>query len=258
MNIANQFSIKNKTYLLVLLSVVVALVLSFVSKNGLNVLRIELDDLVFATKIERYTNKLILEEQSYRLNANGSVYNFAAANQAYDNAMGHVDEIYQVLDQIDDMDRGNLLLEDLQKTRQSTNEYKSLYLRGVSLLSELNKQANILETEGEYITLQIQQYVESKRGEIKKYLNQKAIEKINNGSNIWQYTYVTRLHEKKYRLSPDDIVFGSFKKDYQFMMSEWDSLKKISDQAFEYEKLDKFNSSAQRYNSAMLLWGRFQ
>lgn len=77
MNIANQLSIKNKTYLLVLLSVVVALILSFVSKNGLNALRIELDDLVFATKIERYTNKLILEEQSYRLNANGSVYNFA-------------------------------------------------------------------------------------------------------------------------------------------------------------------------------------
>ena len=41
------------------------------------------------------------------------------------------------------------------------------------------------------------------------------------------------------------------------MMSEWDSLKKISDQAFEYEKLDKFNSSAQRYNSAMLLWVDF-
>ena len=100
-------------------------------------------------------------------------------------------------------------------------------MKAVSLLNELNRQATILETEGEDITLQIQQYVESKRLEINQYLNKKTIEKINNGSNIWQYTYVTRLHEKKYRLSPDDIVFGSFKKDYQFMMSEWDRLKEM-------------------------------
>ncbi len=254
MNIANHLSIKNKTYLLVLLSVVVALILSLVSKNGLNAIRIELDDLIFATKIERYTNKLILEEQNYRLNANGSVYDFAAANQAYDNAIKYVDEIYQTLGQIDDLGESDLLLQNLKKTRQATDEYKKLYLIAVSLLNELNIQATILETEGEYITLQIQQYVESKRLEINQYLNKKTIEKINNGSNIWQYTYVTRLHEKKYRLSPDSVVFDSFKKDYQFMMSEWGRLKNISDQEFEFDKLDKFNASAQRYNNALLSW----
>ena len=71
MNIANRLSIKNKTYLLVLLSVIVALILSLVSKNGLNAVHIELNEMIHATKIERYTNKLILEEQKYRLNANG-------------------------------------------------------------------------------------------------------------------------------------------------------------------------------------------
>jgi len=256
MNIANQLSIKSKTYLLVLLSVAVALILSLVSNNGLNTLRVELDDLIYSTKIERYTNKLILEEQRYRLNANGSVYNFTAANQAYDNATKYVAGIYQVLNKIDGLglDENDLLLKNMQQTRRSTDEYKNLHLRAVSLLTELNKQANILEAEGEYITLQIQQYVESKRIEIKKDLTQKTIEKINNGSNIWQFTYVTRLHEKKYRLSPADAVFDSFKKDYQFMMSEWRRLKGMSDQDFEFEKLDKFKASAQKYESAMLLW----
>ncbi len=65
MNLANQFSIKNKTYLLVSLSVMVALVLSFVSNNGLNSLRIKLDHLIFVTQIERYTNNL-----AYQLNPN--------------------------------------------------------------------------------------------------------------------------------------------------------------------------------------------
>ena len=221
--------------MLVLLSVVVALILSFVSKNGLNAIRIELDDLIFATKIERYTSKLIHEEQNYRLNANGSVYDFAAANHAYENAIKHVDEIYRTLNQIDDLSQGDLLLMNLQKNRQSTDRYKSLYLKGVSLLNELNMQASTLETEGEEITLQIQQYVESKRTEIKKYLNKETIEKINNGSNIWQYTYVTRLHEKKYRLSPNDIIFESFKNDYQFMQSELQRLEDLSNQDFEFE-----------------------
>jgi len=64
MSVGNRISLKTKAYLLVLLSAVVALVLSFVSNNGLDSLSIEMDDLIFATKIERYTNKLILEEQS--------------------------------------------------------------------------------------------------------------------------------------------------------------------------------------------------
>lgn len=254
MQIVNQLSIKNKTYLLILLSVVVALVLSLVSNNGLNAIRVELDDLIFSTKIERYTNRLILKEQAYRLNANGSVYNFKAANEAYDDAIIYVEKIYQALDETNDLDQTSLLQNNLRETRQSTDQYKNLYLIGVSLLTELNSQANILETEGDYITQQIQQYIEAKRLELKRYLSKKTVEKINNGSNIWQYTYVTRLHEKKYRFSPDDAVLDTFNKDYHFMMNEWQRLKEMSDQDFEFKKLANFNNSAKKYESAMLLW----
>ncbi len=256
MNIVNHLSIKSKTYLLVSLSVVVALILSLLSNDGLNTIRLEMDDLIYSTKIERYTNKLIHEEHKYRLNTNGSVYNHKAANKAYEDAIIYVNEIQKILKESDGAEsyRHNLLQENLQKIRRSTAEYKELYLTAASLLTELNDQANILEKEGEYITLQIQQYVESKRVEIKKLMLEETIEKINNGSNIWQYTYVTRLHEKKYRLNPDDAVFDTFKKDYSFMMSEWQRLKAMSNQAYEFEKLEKFNSSAHKYESAMLLW----
>ena len=250
----NKISIKNKTYLLVLLSVIVALVLLFVSNNGLDAIRAEQENLDFSTNIERYTNKLILEEQKYRLNTNGSVYNLAAAKQAYDNAINYVEKIYHTLNQTDRLSDNNLLHENVHKTRKSTDEYKNLYLRGVAILNELNKQATTLESEGENITRNIQEYVESKRTEIKQELSQKTIEKINNGSNIWQYTYVTRLHEKKYRLSPDDSVLDTFKDDYQFMTAEWNRLKKMSDQPFEIKKLNEFNSASKKYKNAMLRW----
>jgi len=256
MDITNQLSIKHKTYLLVLLSVVVALILSIVSNNGLNSIRIELDEMIYATKIERYTNKLIHEEQKYRLNANGSVYDFEEASLAYKNAIKYVDEIYLTLNEINNLglSEDDVLLLNQHKTRKSMDEYKELYLKGVSLLTHLNKQADILVAEGEYITLQIQEYVEAKRVEIKNNLSEKTIEKINNGSNIWQFTYVTRLEEKKYRLSPDAVVFEAFKKDYTFMMSEWTRLKTMSDQTFEFEKLNKFKTSAHKYENAMIMW----
>ena len=256
MNIANYLSIRSKTYLLVLLSVVVALILSLVSNNGLNTIRAEMDDLNYSTKIERYTSKLIHEEHKYRLNANGSVYDIQAANEAYDDAIKYVNKIEQILQEIEalGLNKKGLLLDNLQHTRLSTQQYKELYLTAAELLTELNSQAEILGSEGEYITLQIQQYVESKRVEAKNILLEKTIEKINNGSNIWQYTYVTRLHEKKYRLSPDAAVLETFKKDFLFMMSEWQRLKDMSDQDFEFEKLKTFKTSAKKYENAMLQW----
>jgi predicted signal transduction protein with EAL and GGDEF domain len=102
--------------------------------------------------------------------------------------------------------------------------------------------------------MHIQHYVEEKRVEINDSLKQKTIDKINNGSNIRQYTYVIRLHEKKYRLSPDNAVFKLFKKDYKFMMLEWERLKGISDQQSEYQNLNEFKLSAVKYDHSMLLW----
>ena len=253
-NIINKLSIKNKTYLLVLLSAAVALILLFVSNNGLNAIRSEQTHLDFSSNIERYTNNLIHEEQQYRLNTNGSVYNLTAANQAYENALHYVDKIYKTLDKANSLNDKSLVVEHAKNTRVATDRYKKLYLEAVSILTELNNQATILEREGEVITLNIQAYVEAKRVEVKKKLSQKTIEKINNGSNIWQYTYVTRLHEKKYRLSPDDSVLKAFKHDYAFMTSEWHRLKKMSNQKFEFEKLKEFNIASQKYKTAMLRW----
>jgi len=253
-SIFNNTSIKSKTYLLVFLSVLVALALSLVSNSGLNTIRTELNKLIYSTEIERYTNKLILEEQNYRLNANGSVNNFTVANKAYEDAIKYVEKIYQILNKFDNTKDGHFSQQSSQATQQLINKYKQHYTKGVSLLTELNFQANILESKGEYITLRIQEYVESKRLEIKQELSQKTIAKINNGSNIWQYTYVTRLHEKKYRLNPDPLVFDAFKNDYQFMTSEWDRLKQMSDQKFELHTLDNFNLASQAYKKAMFQW----
>lgn len=55
-------------------------------------------------------------------------------------------------------------------------------------------------------------------------------------------------------MSPDADVLAAFQKDYAFMMSEWQRLKDMSDQDFEFEKLQQFNAASKKYQDAMLTW----
>jgi diguanylate cyclase (GGDEF)-like protein len=254
MRLLNNFSIKTRSYILVSLSVIVALFLSVVSNKGLNEIRVELDDLIYATNIERFTKKIILEEQRYRLNSNGSILDSDAANQAFENAKLAVNQIYQELEQAESKSDRENILKRIEETRKTTDEYRQLYLHANKLLNRLNYEADVLVQEGETITAQIQAYVEAKRLEVREELSEKTIEKINAGSNVWQYTYVTRLHEKSYLLNPDLNTLQNFRKDYAFMMSEVDRLRGMSDQDFEFEKLDAFQEAALNYEKAMLTW----
>jgi diguanylate cyclase (GGDEF)-like protein len=254
MRLFNNFSIKTRAYILVSLSVIAALFLSFVSNKGLNQIKVELDDLIFATNIERYTNQIIMEEQRFRLNSNGSILDEDAAEQAFENARIAVAMIYKELDHARTIQEREKLLMRIEETQKTTDEYRGLYLQGIELLNHLNREAEVLILEGERITAQIQAYVESKRVEVRQEMKQETIEKINAGSNVWQYTYVTRLHEKSYLLNPDLYTLQLFRQDFEFMMSEVDRLRGMSDQEFEFEKLNIFEEAARKYEQAMLSW----
>ncbi len=238
--------------MLVALSVVVALILSLVSNNGLNIIKTQVDELILANNIERNTYRAILEEKNYLLNANCSVVNRDLAKQAFLKADAALKSIYLTLDELETGDEH--VLEHIRSTREAISGYEALHKRGVYLLEELGKQREILQEEGENITLHIQEYVEAKRIEVKAKLSQKTMEKINTGSNIWQYTYMTRADEKRYLLSPDKAIFEAFEKDHGFMMSELKRLKKMSDQPFELEKIKRFHRSAKHHEKAMRSW----
>ncbi len=249
MNFLNNFSIKCKTYMLVGLSVLVAITLSLVSNSGLNIIQAQVDELIRANNIERYAYRAILEDKNYLLNANGSVMNHANAKQAFIKSERAVKNIYVT---IDDMNE-----ESTKAIRHAIKEYDINYKRGIYLLKELEKESRLLQKEGESITSEIQQYVEAKRVDVKQHLSQKTIEKINAGSNIWQYTYMTRADEKRYLLSPDAKLLEKFKQDYAFMMSELERLKTMSDEPFEHEKISIFNDSAKNYEKAMYRWVKY-
>lgn len=242
--------------MLVGVSVILALTLLILASNGLHIIKSKVDDVTRANSIERYAYRAILEEKNYLLNTNGSVMNDKNAYKALTNADSAIKNINQVLDEIDKSEDT-----DTKKTivtlKDAIAKYDVFYSRAVYLLTELETEAKTLHEEGENITLQIQQYVEAKRVEAKGKLSQKTMAKINAGSNVWQYTYVTRADEKRYLLTPDDMLYGQLKKDYAFMMSELERLKGMSDQPYEHEKIELFYNSANDYEKAMSNWVKY-
>ncbi len=75
-------------------------------------------------------------------------------------------------------------------------------MRGVNILTELNQQAEILELEGEQITLKIQEYVESKRTEIKQQLSDNINMAISEMTEIITRSLTPNI-EVKYILTDD-------------------------------------------------------
>ncbi|PHR55883.1 MAG: histidine kinase [Arcobacter sp.] len=256
MNILNRFSIQFKTYLLVLLSVVVAITLSLVSSNGIHIIENEVNELILVNNIERHTYRTLLEEKNYLLHANGSVIDHVVAKEAFDNVNRFLQAIYHNLDVLEARDKDSYkdAKNKIKSARKAIAAYEVVYKRGVYLLDELEKERLNLQFQGEKITQEIQEYVEAKRVDVRVKLSQKTIEKINAGSNIWQYTYMTRADEKRYLLSPDDKQYEDFKKDFAFMMKELHRLKKLSSGSFEYEKITLFHEAASLYAQAMHAW----
>ncbi|WP_415396935.1 sensor histidine kinase [Sulfurimonas sp. CS5] len=246
MNFLNKFSIKFKTYMLVGLSVLVAITLSIVSNSGLNIIQSQIDELICANNIERYAYRAILEDKNYLLNANGSLVNREYAKEAFIKSQRAVENIYKTLDKMNG--------DSTKAIINAIKEYDVNYKRGIYLLKGLDKESKILQKEGDNITFEIQQYVEAKRADIKLELSQNTIEKINTGSNIWHYTYVIRADEKRYLLSQDAKLLNKFKQNYTFMMSELERLKTMSDTVFEHEKIAMFFASAKNYEKAIYKW----
>ncbi|MBA3026470.1 MAG: ATP-binding protein [Sulfurimonas sp.] len=255
MNFLNNFTIKSRTYALVALSVVVALTLSLVSHNGFNIIQTQLDELIKANTIERDTYRAILEEKNYLLNSNGSVRNHENANQAFINAGVAIQNIHKTLDTLNKTNEG--MQQTIKGLKTAIAEYDVYYNRGVYLLNELELERDNLQMQGDTITLLIQQYVEAKREDVNKELSKAIMEKINTGSNIWQYTYVMRADEKLYILSPQDSVYKQLQKDYKIIIKELEHLKAISNQEFEKQKIETFYIALQNYDEAMKNWVQY-
>jgi methyl-accepting chemotaxis protein len=254
MNFLNNFTIKAKAYMLVALGVIIAIILSLVSSNGLSNIKDKLDELILATNVERYAYKTIMEEKNYLLNSNGAISNSFIAAKAFENAKQDVKVINETLDRIDSESSNEKLLERSKLARAGTADYKELYYKGVELLGELEKETKILEKEGDIATSQAQDYVILKREQLSKNLSEELVKKTNIATDIWKLTYTIRANEKRYMLNPDEKTFKLMQEDFNEMLKKLEELKKLASNDIELEKINTFYEAAQNYRKAALKW----
>lgn len=254
MEFLNQLTIKVKAAILIGVGVVVAVVLSIVSSNGLSTIKDKLDELILATNVERYAYKTRMEEKNYLLNSNGSVSDKSKADNAFENAKSDVATITQMLDKIDSTSKDKGLLEKSKIARQATEEYKKLYYKGVELLETLAKETKVLEQEGNTATLQAQEYVIEKRKQLSRSLSHDLVTKTNIATDIWKLTYTIRANEKRYMLNPDDKTFQEMVDDFKEMIDKLSALEKMASDNDEKQKISVFYKAAKNYEKAAYTW----
>ncbi len=250
----NNISIKLKAYLLVLLSILTAVMLSVVSIFGLNEVSDKLTSLEMATEVERDAYKTILQEKIYLLNSNISTEENTLAESAFVLAKENIANIYKTLDTIDSVESDKEILEKSKIARKDTKEYENLYNEGVSVIQKLKKSALVLHKDGSLATLQAKNYVEEKREELQKNLSYTLVKKTNIATDIWKLTYNIRGNEKIYMLTQKEEVFQLMKNHFKEMLSKLKMLKSIASNSSELEKIETFYKAAKSYESAAYQW----
>ncbi len=254
MKFIQNLSIKYKAYLLVAIGVVTAVLLLVITNIGLSSIKSKLDELILSTNVERYAYLTILEEKNYLLNANASVTNAQRALTAFESAKKDVETINSTLDKIDSTSGNNDLLVKSKTARSGTNEYEGLYYKGVDLLVTIGKETEKLEHEGDVATRQAQEYVLEKRKQLDEKLDATLVKKTNIATDIWKLTYVIRADEKRYMLNPDAAIFERMKQDFSTMIDHLDTLKKMTSDNKEQEKISVFYNAAKSYETAAYRW----
>ncbi len=250
----NNISIKLKAYLLVLLSILTAVVLSVVSIFGLNEIGDKLTSLEMATEVERDAYKTILQEKIYLLNSNISTEDNTLAENAFVLAKENIANIYKTLDTIDSIESDKEILQKSKIARKDTKEYENLYNEGVSVIQKLKKSALVLHKDGSLATLQAKNYVEEKREELQKKLSYTLVKKTNIATDIWKLTYNIRANEKIYMLTQKEEAFQLMKNHFKEMLSKLKMLKSIASNSSELEKIETFYKAAKSYESAAHQW----
>jgi methyl-accepting chemotaxis protein len=263
----DRFSIKIKILILVLTSIMAGVILSYISKDSLNRIDLQMNEITYTTNIERNAFLTIMAEKDYLLNSGASTFSKTATSIAFSSAKSSLDKIVSELDDLNRITESPELISRIESAKKSAKEYSDMFNRGVKLLQELKEEAEKLEIAGETASKQAEAYVLGKREALKSLRNidensskelNSIIYKLNIATDIWKLTYTIRANEKRYMMTQNEETFEEMKKEFEVMMSRLDTLRFASKEQDELLKIQVFNEAAKKYERSAYKWVQLQ
>ncbi len=230
-------------------------ILGYYNLNNVNAILLTITDqnvpsIKYATAVERFALRTIMDEKLYLLNANNANVD---VTQYYNSAMNNINEIIAALDEVDrvatqynDQD----LLAKSKEVRTVTEQYRQYYQDGAAKLTENSALQVTMADKGNTVTSLAQGYY----SEVVGKTDSESMAALPIVIDIWDTALRTRLSQNKYILYKDQAFLDAMNTDLAHLDTLYNDLEKVTTSSANLDRIKQARTATAEFSQAATAW----
>ena len=256
MHYFDQFSIKTKIAILVIVSIIAGIILSVLSQNSMMQISNDIKRLNVPTQIEKSIFQAVIEQNKYFTNNGISTQNKTESDIAFANIRNHMNHILINLDKMTSSTNTKLVTENAIATQKNVDKYLKLLDKSAVLIAKLSKDSEELIHITDKITTQVENYLKSQQNKIKvdSNLTKQDLKKIDISIKMWRLAYQIKSYEQKYFRSSNESLLDKIKNNFVTFNSLLTTLKELAKDEKELAIINELELSLRDFDKKTTRW----
>jgi len=256
MHYFDQFSIKTKIAILVIVSIIAGIILSVLSQNSMMQISNDIKRLNVPTQIEKSIFQAVIEQNKYFTNNGISTQNKTESDIAFANIRNHMNHILINLDKMTSSTNTKLVTENAIATQKNVEKYLKLLDKSAVLIAKISKDSEELIQVTEKITTQVENYLKSQQNKIKvdSNLTKQDLKKIDISIKMWRLAYQIKTYEQKYFRNLNESLLDKIKNSFTTFTSLLTTLKELAKDEKELAIINELELSLRDFDKKTTRW----
>ena len=256
MHYFDQFSIKTKIAILVIVSIIAGIILSVLSQNSMMQISNDIKRLNVPTQIEKSIFQAVIEQNKYFTNNGISTQNKTESDIAFVNIKNYMNHILINLDKMTSSTNTKLVTENAIATQKNVEKYLKLLDKSAVLIAKISKDSEELIQVTEKITTQVENYLKSQQNKIKvdSNLTKQDLKKIDISIKMWRLAYQIKTYEQKYFRNLNESLLDKIKNSFTTFTSLLTTLKELAKDEKELAIINELELSLRDFDKKTTRW----
>jgi hypothetical protein len=256
MHYFDQFSIKTKIAILVIVSIVAGIILSVLSQNSMVQISDDIKRLNIPTQIEKSIFQAVIEQNKYFTNNGVSTQNKTESDISFANIKDHMNSILFNLDKMTSSTNAKIVAENAVATQKNVDKYLKLLDKSAILIAKLLKDSEELVHVTDKITTQVENYLISQQSKIKvdSNLTKQDLKKIDISIKMWRLAYQIKSYEQKYFRSSNESLLDKIKNSFINFNSFLTTLKELAKDEEELTIINELELALRDFDKKTNRW----
>ena len=256
MHYFDQFSIKTKIAILVIVSIVAGIILSVLSQNSMVQISDDIKRLNIPTQIEKSIFQAVIEQNKYFTNNGVSTQNKTESDISFANIKDHMNSILFNLDKMTSSTNAKIVAENAVATQKNVDKYLKLLDKSAILIAKLLKDSEELVHVTDKITTQVENYLISQQSKIKvdSNLTKQDLKKIDISIKMWRLAYQIKSYEQKYFRSSNESLLDKIKNSFINFSSFLTTLKELAKDEEELTIINELELALRDFDKKTNRW----